>query len=158
MIKTTLNPDTIWSVIYTGLANNESTKITDPNDSRSNPELAIFSSMPDYSSQQNYPIFIIEPPMLTEMGYAINSPTRVVKGPVTIQTFALSSASLKNAINVIKTAIRGMKDYLQINGITLVFSVDEMMFDDDKADSWIEEGKKIHFQAFDFQIKSTGTS
>ena len=135
MIKTTLNPDTIWSVIYTGLANNESTKIVDPNDSRSNPELAIFSSMPDYSTQQKYPIFIIEPPALTEMGYAMNSPIHVVRGPVTVQTFALSSASLKNAINVIKAGIRGMKDYLQINDVVLVFSPDERLFDDDKAES-----------------------
>lgn len=158
MIKTTLNPDIIWSKIYTGLTNNEGTKIVDPNDSRNNPELAVFSSMPDYSTQQNYPIWIIEPPVLSETGYSVNSPIRVVAGTVTVQTFALSSASLKNAINVIKVGIRGMKDYLQKNSITLVFSPDEPMFDDDKPDHWLEEGKKIHFQAFDFKVKSTGTS
>lgn len=153
----TLNPDTIWSAVYTALANNSATKINDPNTTRNDPEKSIFSSFPDYSTVA-YPIYIIEPPVLDERGYAMNSPTRVVKGPITVQTYALSSANLKSAINVIKAGIRGSKDYLQSQGIILVFSPEDSMFEDDRPDSWREEGKKVHFQAFSFTVKSTGTS
>jgi len=154
----TLNPDTIWSHIYAALATNSSTKITDPNTTRNNPDLAIFSSFPDYSSQQYYPIFIIEEPTLNEYGYSINSSTRVVRGPLSVQVYALSSANLKNAVNVIKAGIRGAKDYLESKGVKLMFSPDEPLFEDDKSSSWLEGGKKVHVQIFSFNIKSSGTS
>ena len=154
----TLNPDTIWSSIYTALTTNSSTKITDPNTSRNNPELAIFSSFPDYSATQRYPIYIIKEPALSEMGYAINSSTRVVTGSVSVQVYALSSASLKNAMNVIKAGIRGAKDYLEGQEVKLTFSPDESMFEDEDSDQWQEGMKKVHVQIFRFMVKSTGTS
>lgn len=154
----TLNPDTIWSKIYAALATNASTKIEDPNTTRNNPDLAIFSSFPDYSTNQLYPIYIIEEPVLSEYGYAINSSTRVVKGTVSVQVYALSSANLKNAVNRIKAGIRSSKDYLEGQGVKLVFSPDEPIFNDDAPTSWLEGKKKVHVQIFSFNIKSSGTS
>ena len=154
----TLNPDTIWSKVYASLATNASTKISDPNTTRNNPELAIFSSFPDYSSQQYYPIFIIEEPVLSEYGYSINSSTRVTKGSITVQVYALSSANLKSAVNVIKAGIRGAKDYLEGQGVKLPFSPEEPMFNDDSPTSWLEGNKKVHVQVFSFNVKSSGTS
>ena len=154
----TLNPDTIWSKVYTALATNSGTKITDPNGTRADPTLAIFSSFPDYSATQRYPIYIIKEPVLNEMGYAINSSTRVVVGSVSVQVYALSSADLKNAINVIKAGIRGAKNYLEGQGVKLPFSPDESMFEDEDSDQWQEGMKKVHVQIFRFMVKSTGTS
>lgn len=154
----TLNPDTIWTKIYAALATNSSTKITDPNSTRGDPELAIFSSFPDYSSQQYYPIFIIQEPVLSEYGYACNSSTRVVRGSISVQVYALSSANLKSAVNVIKAGIRGAKDYLEGQGVKLPFSPEEPMFNDDEPTSWLEGNKKVHIQVFSFEVKSSGTS
>ncbi len=154
----TLNPDTIWSKVYIALATNSSTKITDPNGSRNDPTLAIFSSFPDYSSTQRYPIFIIKEPVLNEMGYAMNSATRVVRGPIRVEVYALSSADLKNAMNVIKAGIRGAKNYLEGQGVKLPFSPEESMFEDEESDSWLEGNKKVHIQVTKFIVKSTGTS
>ena len=154
----TLNPDTIWTKIYAALATNSSTKITDPNTTRNDPTLAIFSSFPDYSTQQYYPIFIIQEPVLSEYGYAINSSTRVVRGSITVQVYALSSANLKNAVNVIKAGIRASKDYLEGQDVKLTFSPEEPMFSDDAPTSWMEGNKKVHVQVFSFNIKSSGTS
>lgn len=153
-----LNPDTIWSSVYAALATNSSTKITDPNTTRNDPTLAIFSSYPDYSAQQYYPIYIVKEPVLNEYGYSINSSTRVVRGPISVEVYALSSANLKAAVNTIKAGIRDAKDYLESQGVKLTFSPDEAMFNDDSPTSWLEGSKKIHVQTFSFNIKSSGTS
>jgi len=154
----TLNPDTIWTKVYQALATNSATKITDPNTTRSDPTKAVFSSYPDYSEHQYYPIFIIEPPTLNEVGYSINSATHVAEGNITIQTFDLSSANLKRSVNVIKAGVRSAKNWLEGQGVKIMISPDVPMFEDDAPDNWLEGGKKIHFQLFTFRIKSTGTS
>ena len=58
-------------------------------------------------------------------------------------------------MNVIKAGLRGAIGYLDSKGVTIP---QEDRFEDDEPDAWLEEGKKIHFQAFKVKVKSTGTS